>query len=147
MDYFEDNKYFFIILEYLQGGDMYDYLEKRNFQVSQDRALELATQIARGVYFLNSYGIIHRDLKLENIIMTDTSDQAVPKVVDFGLSAITSPNQVIQGAVGTVAYAAPEIFQGEQYNKSVDVWSLGVIFYALLMGYLPYDSEDKQKIV
>lgn len=68
-------------------------------------------------------------------------------MVDFGLSAITSPDQVIQGAVGTVAYAAPEIFQGVQYDKLVDVWSLGVIFYALLMGYLPYDSEDKKQIV
>jgi serine/threonine protein kinase len=96
---------------------------------------------------LNTYGIIHRDLKLENIMMTDDSEKSIPKLVDFGLSAITGPDQVIQGAVGTVAYAAPEIFQGAQYDKSVDVWSLGIIFYALLMGYLPYDSEDKKQIV
>lgn len=126
---------------------MYDYLNKRNFSITQERALELSQQLAKGVYFLNCYGIIHRDLKLENIMMSDNTDKASPKLVDFGLSAITGPDQVIQGAVGTVAYAAPEIFQGGQYDKSVDVWSLGVIFYALLMGYLPYDNEDKKEIV
>lgn len=118
---------------------MYDYLNKRQFNISQKRALELSSQLAKGVYFLHTYGIIHRDLKLENIMMTDDSEQSVPKLVDFGLSAITGPDQEMQGAVGTVAYAAPEIFQGSKYDKLVDVWSLGIIFYALLMGYLPYD--------
>jgi serine/threonine protein kinase len=68
----------------MRGGDMYDYLNKRDFVVSEARALELS-----------SFGIIHRDLKLENIMMTDNTDQAVPKVVDFGLSAIISPDQKI----------------------------------------------------
>jgi len=147
LDHFEDNKYLFIVLEYMRGGDMYDYLNKRDFAVSEARALELGTQMAKAIFYLSSFGIIHRDLKLENIMMTDNTDQAVPKVVDFGLSAIISPDQKIQGAVGTVAYAPPEIFRGDQYDKSVDVWSLGVIFYALLMGFLPYDSEDKKQIV
>lgn len=95
LDYFEDNRYFYIILEYLQGGDMYDYLNKRGFSIPQARALELSAQLAKGVYFLNCYGIIHRDLKLENIMMSDNTEQAVPKLVDFGLSAITGPDQSI----------------------------------------------------
>ena len=126
---------------------MYEYLNRRDFQIPQARALELSGQLAKGVYFLNQFGIIHRDLKLENIMMTDNTEQSIPKLVDFGLSAMSSPDQEMKGAVGTVAYAAPEIFAGQPYNMKVDVWSLGVIFYALLMGYLPYDSEDKNEIV
>jgi calcium-dependent protein kinase len=86
-------------------------------------------------------------LKLENIMMTDDSSQSVPKLVDFGLSAIVGPEEGVKGAVGTVAYAAPEIFAGHPYDKSIDVWSLGVIFYALLVGYLPFDGEDKREIM
>jgi len=147
LNYFEDNKYFYIILEYLRGGDMYDYLNRRDFTIPQERALTLAKQMAKAMFFIGSYGIVHRDLKLENIIMTDDTDQAVPKIVDFGLCAISNPDETMEGAVGTVAYAAPEIFKGSRYDKSVDVWSLGIIFYALLMGFLPFDSENKKEIV
>jgi serine/threonine protein kinase len=79
----------------MRGGDMYDYLNKRDFVVSEARALELGSQMAKAIFYLSSFGIIHRDLKLENIMMTDNTDQAVPKVVDFGLSAIISPDQKI----------------------------------------------------
>jgi serine/threonine protein kinase len=103
--------------------------------------------MAGAIYFLHTYGIVHRDMKLENVMMSDNSEQAVPKLVDFGLAAVVSPDKRVKDSVGTVSYAAPEILEGKSYDKAVDVWSLGIIFYVLLVGYLPFDSEDKAEIV
>jgi serine/threonine protein kinase len=86
-------------------------------------------------------------LKLENVMMTDDSEGSIPKLVDFGLAAIVSPDKRVKDAVGTVSYAAPEILQGQRYDKAVDVWSLGIIYYVLLAGYLPFDAESKKEIV
>lgn len=77
-------------------------------------------------------------------MMTDNHDtKSVPKLVDFGLSGIKGPNSKFKDAVGTVSYAAPEVLKGYAYDKSVDIWSLGIILYVMLIGYLPFDSEDK----
>jgi serine/threonine protein kinase len=80
-------------------------------------------------------------------MMTDKTDQSIPKIVDFGLASILDPGKGATESVGTVAYAPPEIFLGESYDKGVDIWSLGTIFFGLLGGYLPYDEEDKSKIM
>lgn len=80
-------------MEFLSGGDLFDYLERRGFKITEDRARSLARQICSAVYYLHSYGIVHRDLKLENIMMTNDDDrESVPKVVDFGLAGIKGPN-------------------------------------------------------
>jgi len=146
-DFFEDNSFFYMVLEYMDGGDLFDYLDRRDFKLEEDRAREISLQIASGVYFLHTYGIVHRDLKLENVMMTDDSPTSVPKLVDFGLSAIISPERRIKDSVGTISYAAPEILKGERYDKMVDIWSLGVIIFVLLGGYLPFDAEEKPQIV
>lgn len=80
-------------------------------------------------------------------MMTDNTETSVPKLVDFGLAAIVDPGKEAKESVGTVAYAAPEIFLGQSYDKSVDIWSLGTIIFGLLGGYLPFDDEDKSKIM
>lgn len=80
-------------------------------------------------------------------MMIDDSENSIPKIVDFGLATVLSPGKGAKESVGTVAYAPPEIFQGESYDKGVDIWSLGTIFFGLLGGYLPYDEEDKSKIM
>ena len=112
IDLFETSTHYYIVIELCHGGDMYDYLEKRDFRISEQRAWELATQTAGAVFYLHNYNIIHRDLKLENIMMTDDSETSVPKLVDFGLAAILDPGKSAKESVGTVAYAAPEIFLG-----------------------------------
>lgn len=112
IDLFETSTHYYIVIDLCSGGDMYDYLERRNFRIPEKRAWELASQLCGAVFYLHSFNIVHRDLKLENVMMTDDSDTAVPKVVDFGLSAFVEPNSGVKESVGTVAYAAPEIFQG-----------------------------------
>jgi len=80
-------------MEQLNGGDLFTYLEKRGFTVSEDRAKQLSHQMATAIYYLHSYGVAHRDLKPENILMADDSDDAPLKIVDFGLSKIIGPNE------------------------------------------------------
>lgn len=76
-------------------------------------------------------------------MMTDDSSKSIPKLVDFGLAAIVAPEKRVKDSVGTISYAAPEILRGERYDKMVDIWSLGVIIFVLLGGYLPFDAEEK----
>jgi hypothetical protein len=93
LDVFENQDYIYIVMEYLKGGDLFSYLEKRDFSISENKAKELSHSIAIGIFYLHSFGIAHRDLKPENILMTDDSDNAQPKLVDFGLSKIVGPSE------------------------------------------------------
>lgn len=95
-----------------------------------------------GVRYLHEFGIVHRDLKLENIMMSDTTDEAVPKIVDFGLAKIIGPSNTAQEPFGTLGYVAPEVLRKQPYTFSCDVWSIGCIIYALLSGSLPFDHES-----
>ena len=88
-------------------------------------------------------GIVHRDLKLENIMMTNKTDNAIPKIIDFGLSKPILPGQTHKDSLGTVGYCSPEIALGTPYRFEVDLWTLGVILYRTLSGDLPFESDDK----
>ncbi len=96
----------------------------------------------QAVQYLHSYGILHRDLKLENIMMTDNSEKSVPKLVDFGLAKIIGPSEKSDEPFGTLGYVAPEVLKKEPYSFSCDMWSLGCICYALLSGSLPFDHQS-----
>mmetsp|Transcript_3532 Transcript_3532/g.2566 ORF Transcript_3532/g.2566 Transcript_3532/m.2566 type:complete len:143 (-) Transcript_3532:6-434(-) len=102
LDVFENPEYIYIVLEYCAGGDLFHYLDKRDFKVTEDLARHIAHQIAAAIYYLHSYGIAHRDLKLENILMTDSTDQAELKLVDFGLSKMVGPNETSNDPFGTL---------------------------------------------
>lgn len=133
-------------MELLTGGDLFNYLERRNFDVSESRAKELSHQLATALYYLHQFGVAHRDLKPENILMEDNGDTACCKIVDFGLSKIIGPNQTSLDPFGTLSYVAPEVLLQKPYGKEVDVWSLGVITYLLIARVLPFDDEDEKEI-
>lgn len=86
----------------MEGGDLFCYLEKREFKISEDRARSIAHQIAAAIYYIHSYGIAHRDMKLENIMMVDKGDHSELKLVDFGLSKILGPNETSTEPFGTL---------------------------------------------
>lgn len=109
LDIFENQDYIYIIMEQLNGGDLFSYLEKRSFTVPEARAKQLSHQIATALYYLHSYGVAHRDLKPENILMADNTDTANLKIVDFGLSKIIGPNETSLDPFGTLSYVAPEV--------------------------------------
>jgi hypothetical protein len=146
LDIFENQDYIYIVMENMSGGDLFNYLEKRAFTVSEDRARELSHQIATALYYLHSFGVAHRDLKPENILMVSDSENSECKIVDFGLSKIIGPSQTSLDPFGTLSYVAPEVLLQKPYGKEVDVWSLGVITYLLLSRVLPYDDEDEKEI-
>jgi calcium/calmodulin-dependent protein kinase I len=89
---------------------------------------------------------VHRDIKLENVMMTDSSGTAVAKLIDFGLAKILGPKDKSNDIFGTFGYCAPEVIMAKSYSLGVDIWSLGVILYVILSEYLPFDHEDKNEI-
>lgn len=89
-------------MEYCQGGDLFNYLEKRGFRLEEQRAAEIIHKLSTAIFYLHSYGIAHRDLKPENILMTDDSEDADIKLLDFGLSKIIGPNELCTEPFGTL---------------------------------------------
>ena len=142
VDLFENSDTYFIVLDFMQGKDLFDYIQKRGFSLPEQRVQDLAYQVAMGVQYMHEFGIVHRDLKLENIMMSDSSDSAMPKIVDFGLAKIIGPSNTASEPFGTLGYVAPEVLKKQPYTFSCDVWSLGCIIYALLSGSLPFDHES-----
>jgi hypothetical protein len=147
LDTFENADYIYIVLELLRGGDLYEYLERREFKVPESRARNIIHSLATALFYLHSYGIVHRDIKLENIIMTEDTEQAEVKLVDFGLSKMIGPSEACKEPFGTIGYAAPEILKGEPYDKAIDIWSLGIVLYIMLTGQMPFDERSEEAIV
>ncbi len=91
-------------MEYCSGNDLFSYLQKRSFKIKESRAAKIIHKLATAVFYIHSYGIVHRDLKPENILMTDNSDDADIRLLDFGLSKIIGPTQLCKEPYGTLVY-------------------------------------------
>lgn len=144
-DIFENQDCIFIIMEYCEGSDLFSYIEKRNYKLPEPRAAEIIHKLSAAIYFIHSFGIVHRDLKPENILMTDNSDKADIRLLDFGLSKIIGPGEKCTEPYGTLSYVAPEVLIEKPYDQRVDLWSIGIITYLLLCGCLPFDDEHSEK--
>lgn len=147
LDIFENETTLFLVMEYLPGGDMFDYLQSRGFEIPEKQAKIFVKKIATALGYLHSYGIAYRDLKPENILMSSNDDDADIKLSDFGLSKIIAPSERSDEPFGTISYAAPEVLLGESYDKSVDMWSMGVVAYLLVSGTLPFDDDNEDLIL
>ncbi|KAI9848695.1 MAG: hypothetical protein M1837_006782 [Sclerophora amabilis] len=129
-----------LVLEYCPGDELYNYL-LRNGPLPVDKVQRIFTQLVGAVSYVHNKSCVHRDLKLENILL-DKNDNV--KLCDFGFTReYEGKASYLQTFCGTVCYSAPEMLKGEKYaGERVDVWSLGVILYALLTGELPFDEDD-----
>ncbi|PNH00490.1 Calcium/calmodulin-dependent protein kinase type 1D, partial [Tetrabaena socialis] len=118
--------------------------EKGNY--TEKDASALIRQILSGVAYLHKQGIVHRDLKLENMVMLNERDDSPVKIADFGLSKFFSPETVLSTMCGSPQYVAPEVLgvgDGlKEYSPAVDMWSVGVILFILLSGYSPFDDDN-----
>ena len=147
VDLFETVDSYYLVLEHMAGKDLFDYLRTRNFKLSEERTKQIIGQIALALQYLHSLGIIHRDIKLENIMMTEGNERGIPKLVDFGLAKFLGPSIKTTEPFGTLGYVAPEVLKKEPYSYSCDVWSLGCIAYALLCGSLPFDNANQNETI
>ncbi|CAK7199316.1 hypothetical protein SEUCBS139899_001992 [Sporothrix eucalyptigena] len=129
-----------LVLEYCQGDELYNYLLKHG-KLPVDKVQRIFTQLVGAVSYVHLQSCVHRDLKLENILL-DKHENV--KLVDFGFTReYEGKANYLQTFCGTICYSAPEMLKGEKYaGEKVDVWSLGVILYALLCGELPFDDDD-----
>ena len=132
-------------MEYCPGGDLFSYIEKRDFKLKESHAAEIIYKLCKAVYFLHQYGIVHRDLKPENILMMDQSDNSDIRLVDFGLGKMLGPGEKCDEPFGTFSYVAPEVLQEKPYDFKVDLFAIGIISYLLLAGFLPFDDENSEK--
>ncbi|KAL2019359.1 hypothetical protein VTK56DRAFT_9739 [Thermocarpiscus australiensis] len=129
-----------LVLEYCPGDELYNYLLKHG-KLPVDKVQKIFTQLVGAVCYVHQQSCVHRDLKLENILL-DKHENV--KLCDFGFTReYEGKANYLQTFCGTICYSAPEMLKGEKYaGEKVDVWSLGVILYALLCGELPFDDDD-----
>ena len=141
-DVFEDIERIHIIMELIEGPDLFCYLEKKDFDINESEANKIINKLSSAIYYLNVFGIVHRDIKPENILLTDNSNNYDIKIIDFGLGIILGPDEKSEQPFGTVSYVSPEVLSGEDYDESVDIWSMGILSYLLLVGRLPFDDPE-----
>lgn len=129
----------FLVNEYVSGGELFDFIVSKG-RLSADEARNFFHQIISGVEYCHFQKIVHRDLKPENLLLDDNHNI---KIADFGLSNLMRDGDFLRTSCGSPNYAAPEVISGHLYaGPEVDVWSCGVILYALLCGSLPFDDES-----
>ncbi|XP_072260640.1 maternal embryonic leucine zipper kinase [Pyxicephalus adspersus] len=137
----ETPKKIFMVLEYCPGGELFDYIIAKD-RLSEEEARVFFRQIVSAVAYIHSQGYAHRDLKPENLLIDE--DQNL-KLIDFGLCAKPKGGMDyhLMTCCGSPAYAAPELIQGKAYiGSEADIWSMGVLMYALMCGYLPFDDDN-----
>lgn len=138
-DVWETSKALYLVLEYVEGGELFDLLVERG-PLHEAEAVKYFRQIVLGTAYCHALGICHRDLKPENLLL-DASLNV--KLADFGMAALESNGRLLETSCGSPHYAAPEIVSGLKYHGAAsDVWSCGVILFALLTGRLPFDDEN-----
>lgn len=141
----ENKNELYLVLEYVDGGELFDHLVS-NGKFSEHQAVYYFKQIIQGVSYLHKFNISHRDLKPENILL-DKKNQII-KIADFGMAALELSDKLLKTSCGSPHYASPEIVKGQEYNGSPsDVWSCGIILFALLAGHLPFNDSDIKKLL
>ncbi|WBW73528.1 serine/threonine protein kinase Ppk16 [Schizosaccharomyces osmophilus] len=131
----------YLAMEYCPNGELYEFVSRQE-ALTEKKACKLFWQLCCAIKYLHTQGCVHRDLKLENIFLDKNFDI---KIGDFGFSRDTdcSRRTFMSTRCGTVAYCAPEIVLGQKYiGECADIWSLGIIMYAMLVGRLPFDEDD-----
>ena len=142
---FESDNAYFTVMEFCEGGELFNYIVE-NKVLSEEKAAFFYYQLINGLEYIHSLGIVHRDLKPENLLLTS---EHILKIIDFGLSNYYTKNskQLLETPCGSPCYASPEMLSGEGYDGfKIDIWATGIILFAMLCGYLPFDHKDNNKL-
>lgn len=140
----ETNQFYFYILELVKGSDLYRYVSKKKF-LDEYEASWIMKNLFDAMDYVHSTGIIHRDMKPENVMLEFNAKDEISmvKLIDFGLACYTEDKKALKARCGTLNYTAPEILLGEEYDHTVDIFSLGCIMYFMIRGSLPFYSDDQ----
>ncbi|KAJ6151293.1 hypothetical protein N7470_007887 [Penicillium chermesinum] len=138
-DVWENRGELYLVLEYVEGGELFDYVSQKG-PLHEQEAVRIFRQIIAGLGYCHRFNICHRDLKPENILLDGKNNV---KLADFGMAALQPAGHWLNTSCGSPHYAAPEIIYGRKYRGDrADMWSCGIILYALLTGFLPFDGGD-----
>lgn len=134
----------YLVLEYIDNGELFEHI-RRHGGLGEEEAMKYFRQLLSAVGYCHSFNICHRDLKPENILMTKDLEL---KVADFGMAALhQTPQHRLQTSCGSPHYAAPEVIRATYYRgDKADIWSMGVILFASLAGYLPFDHDELPRL-
>nr|QDY51950.1 protein kinase domain protein [Mimiviridae sp. ChoanoV1] len=138
----ESTENVYLIMDYYSRGDFAKFLNRR--PLKEKFAIKYLKQLSLGLKYLLSNNIIHRDLKPQNILISDIGDI---KITDFGFARYFDNDLLIQTICGSPLYMAPEIMKNQKYDYKSDLWSVGIIFYEMLIGYTPYKSKNIYELI
>lgn len=140
---FETGRHILLVMELCAGGDLLNYVRKRR-KLDEDCAKVIFKQIIEGLGYIHSKNILHRDIKLDNILL---DGKGKVKIADFGVSKVVKPGEIMLEQCGTPAYIAPEIIRDKGYQGfKADIWSAGVVLYAMLYGTVPFKANNMQDL-
>ncbi|XP_067333925.1 serine/threonine-protein kinase BRSK2 isoform X4 [Channa argus] len=143
-DVYENNKYLYLVLEHVSGGELFDYLVKKG-RLTPKEGRKFFRQIISALDFCHSHSICHRDLKPENLLLDEKNNI---RIADFGMASLQVGDSLLETSCGSPHYACPEVIRGEKYDgRRADVWSCGVILFALLVGALPFDHDNLRQLL
>lgn len=144
-DVYESKTHLHFVMECMEGGELFDRISKRK-RFSEEDAADALRQMLLALNYIHSHGIVHRDVKLENF-MCDEKGSGHLKLIDFGFSKMwdQTSGEKMKQSLGTLAYAAPEVLN-RSYTSQCDLWSLGVIAFILLAGYMPFQGTEANQM-
>ena len=139
---FESYDSYYSVMEYCEGGELFNYIVKKK-RLSEEESAFFYYQIINGLEYIHSLNMVHRDLKPENLLLTRDH---ILKIIDFGLSNyFYDKNKLLSTPCGSPCYASPEMVSGKKYNGfKIDIWSSGIVLYAMLCGFLPFEDKDNE---
>lgn len=144
VDVFDSPTHMHIVLEYMQGGELFDIIAEAG-SFSEQQAAQVTRDVVKGIQYLHMHDIVHRDIKPENVLCKTKSWPLQVKLADFGLADFAEDgeiNEQQQNMIGTPGYVAPEVVKREKYGAAVDMWAVGVLLYIMLSGKMPFYGRD-----
>eukprot|EP00581_Thalassiosira_minuscula_P012917 CAMPEP_0183719730 /NCGR_PEP_ID=MMETSP0737-20130205/12546_1 /TAXON_ID=385413 /ORGANISM="Thalassiosira miniscula, Strain CCMP1093" /LENGTH=712 /DNA_ID=CAMNT_0025949467 /DNA_START=136 /DNA_END=2274 /DNA_ORIENTATION=+ len=145
LDFFEQPDCYYLVMKKCDGGDVLDRVASIE-QYSEKDACQLSLGLLQAVHFMHERGIAHRDLKPQNLLLDSNDDNTSVKVCDFGYAKRVHMPKSLTTLCGSLHYVAPELLKNHPYDQSADIWSVGVIVYFLLAGYLPFHHRDQNEL-
>ena len=149
IDRFEDPNFIYLLYEYIPHGDIGAYVKKHKEEITLKQVYLMSFELVKTIEYLQGFGIIHRDIKPDNILIREIKQNGEFELVliDFGLSKVLSFHEKVGDTCGSPIYLAPEILKGEMYDHSVDIWSFGMTLYYLVFAELPFVNRNKEYLL